>query len=200
MLTSTDWSTASRASGGTSPSMSSPDRPWTGPRQEVDALAPAQEAGGIHLVEGLAQLRVDVVGVAARHLGRGVLRVVRAERSEGVPEQVRLVDGEVDVRLPDGSHPADQRAVVVAVHGAHRAVDTLVEELGSPVTDLVEQGVLVREVVVGRTRADADGLGDTPQRHLLGALGAHAVERLRHEGLGEVAVVVRGRAAVRGQR
>ena len=112
-----------------------------------------------------------------------------------MPEQVRLVDREVDVGLADGPHPPDEGPFVVALDLRHGLRDPRVEDVGAPVGDLVEQRVLVGEVVVGRAGAHAHRLGHAAQGHLLRALRAHPLEGLGHEGLGEVAVVVRASAA-----
>jgi hypothetical protein len=56
-----------------------------------------------------------------------------AEWTEGVPEQVRLVDGEVDVGLADGPHPLDEGPVPVALDDPEGGLDQLVEQLATAV-------------------------------------------------------------------
>jgi len=143
----------------------------------------AKESVPIHIVECGQELQIGT------SLVRGHLRG-RAQRPEGELEEVRLINGEREVRATQPVEAGARGLGRVARMGREYAGHPLVESRQAARAHRAQQVVLVGEVVVGGARRHLEGLGDTAQGHVVGSLQAHLGQGLLDHRLGERPVVV----------
>ena len=123
----------------------------------------------------------------------GFLHLLLAGRAENESEEVGLFKSEGHVGAAEALESVDRALGVVAGMGREHPGHSLIERGDAAGPDSLEEGLLVGEVVVGRTGRDPDGLGHSPQGEVLSAAGANVGQGLIHHGLGKGPVVIGAR-------
>ena len=123
----------------------------------------------------------------------GFLHLLLAGRAENESEEVGLFKSEGHVGAAEALESVDRALGVVAGMGREHPGHSLIERGDAAGPDSLEEGLLVGEVVVGRTGRDPDGLGHSPQGEVLSAAGANVGQGLIDHGLGKGPVVIGAR-------
>lgn len=135
------------------------------PHRDIKAIARTghEESPPVEIIKRIDQLGVGT-GRLRTHVG------LRADRAEDEPEEIRLFNGERDVRATQTREARTRRLVRVTRMRGEDTRHAFVERREPALPDGGEQSVLVGEVVVGRTRGDIEGLGYGSERHMIGTV------------------------------